>query len=105
MGRHLAENSLWIALVTILAAFDVKRAKDEYGHEIVPEIKFSSSIIRFELYGLAPFRVLILSHSSQSSLSIQVQDRTTHTSESVDRDVIGVRVAFPFRSILIGFIT
>ena len=30
MGRHLAENSLWIALVTILAAFDVKRAKDEY---------------------------------------------------------------------------
>ncbi|KIJ60841.1 hypothetical protein HYDPIDRAFT_97981 [Hydnomerulius pinastri MD-312] len=37
-GRHLAVASLWAAIVSILAAFDIRKAKDEKGNdiEIVP---------------------------------------------------------------------
>ncbi|KAF8135167.1 CyP450 monooxygenase [Boletus edulis] len=39
VGKHLVEDSIWIAMVTILAVIDVKKAKDEHGREIdvVPE--------------------------------------------------------------------
>ncbi|KAF8135168.1 CyP450 monooxygenase [Boletus edulis] len=39
VGKYLAEASVWIAMVSILAVFDAKKAKDEQGREIdvVPE--------------------------------------------------------------------
>ncbi|KIJ60837.1 hypothetical protein HYDPIDRAFT_97846 [Hydnomerulius pinastri MD-312] len=33
-GRHVAEASLWVAIVSILAAFNVRKAKDEKGNDI-----------------------------------------------------------------------
>ncbi|KIJ60832.1 hypothetical protein HYDPIDRAFT_97943 [Hydnomerulius pinastri MD-312] len=33
-GRHLAVASLWAAIVSILAAFDIRKAKDEKGNDI-----------------------------------------------------------------------
>ncbi|KAG6860651.1 hypothetical protein C0995_009016 [Termitomyces sp. Mi166 len=42
-GRHLAEDSLWIAIATILASISIKRAIDEDGKEIIPDAVPTSS--------------------------------------------------------------
>ncbi|KAG6811839.1 hypothetical protein H0H92_005570 [Tricholoma furcatifolium] len=36
-GRHLAHASVWIAMASILAAFDIKRAVRDDGSEIIPD--------------------------------------------------------------------
>ncbi|KAG6826714.1 hypothetical protein H0H92_014761 [Tricholoma furcatifolium] len=36
-GRHLAEGSVWIAIASILATFNIKRAVREDGSEIIPD--------------------------------------------------------------------
>jgi cytochrome P450 len=43
-GRFLAENSLWLHVATTLACFDVRRAIDEAGKEIVPPRIFTSGM-------------------------------------------------------------
>ncbi|KAF9459534.1 cytochrome P450 [Collybia nuda] len=43
-GRHLANASVWIALVSILATLDISKAVDDNGKEITPEVAFSSGI-------------------------------------------------------------
>ncbi|KAJ3545757.1 hypothetical protein NM688_g5589 [Phlebia brevispora] len=45
IGRHLADSSLWIVAASIFATFDITKAKDSFGKEIIPEIKFTSSLI------------------------------------------------------------
>ncbi|KAH8921067.1 cytochrome P450 [Atractiella rhizophila] len=44
VGRHLAVNSLWIIVVTLLATLKVQRPKDKDGNEIIPEIEFTSGL-------------------------------------------------------------
>ncbi|KAG6908733.1 hypothetical protein DXG01_003578, partial [Tephrocybe rancida] len=36
-GRHLADGSVWIALASILATFNISRAVKEDGTEIIPD--------------------------------------------------------------------
>ncbi|KAF9459511.1 hypothetical protein BDZ94DRAFT_1224565 [Collybia nuda] len=43
-GRHLALNSLWIAIASILAVFDIEKSIGSDGEEVVPVIGFSSGI-------------------------------------------------------------
>ena len=45
-GRHLAEASLWIVIANVLALFDIEPVKDEHGHELVPEMRFTQAITR-----------------------------------------------------------
>ena len=35
-GKQFAYEALWIAMASVLAVFDIARAKDEQGREIVP---------------------------------------------------------------------
>lgn len=42
-GRHFAGNSLWIAIVSVLATFDIKKPVRD-GKVVTPEIGFSSGI-------------------------------------------------------------
>ncbi|KAJ7101265.1 cytochrome P450 [Mycena belliarum] len=44
-GRHTATASLWIAVASILAAFDITKARDACGAEIEPTYKSQSGII------------------------------------------------------------
>ncbi|KAG6875506.1 hypothetical protein C0992_003556 [Termitomyces sp. T32_za158] len=37
-GRHLADTSIWIAIASILTAFNIKRSIREDGTEIIPDI-------------------------------------------------------------------
>lgn len=43
-GRHLADASIWIVVVSILATFDILPAKDENGDDIPPEVKFCTKL-------------------------------------------------------------
>jgi hypothetical protein len=43
---HYADSMLLISMARILATFDIRLTKDEDGKEIIPDIKFNSSIVR-----------------------------------------------------------
>lgn len=45
-GRHMATSTIWIAVVSILAAFDIRKAVDEDGRDIEPTYEFLSGSIR-----------------------------------------------------------
>jgi len=45
-GRHLAETNLWIAMVSILAAFNIRKKLDADGQEITPKLEFQSGLVR-----------------------------------------------------------
>ncbi|KZT69365.1 cytochrome P450 [Daedalea quercina L-15889] len=44
-GRHLADQILWLAIVTILSVFDICKARDMVGNEITPKAAFASGVI------------------------------------------------------------
>ncbi|KAJ7674371.1 cytochrome P450 [Mycena rosella] len=44
-GRYLAENSVWIAIATILASCTISNAVDEHGEIIVPENRMSDGLV------------------------------------------------------------
>ncbi|KIP10341.1 hypothetical protein PHLGIDRAFT_101482 [Phlebiopsis gigantea 11061_1 CR5-6] len=43
-GRHLAEASVWIAIASLLALFEIRPVLDGDGKEVTPDIKFTSAI-------------------------------------------------------------
>jgi hypothetical protein len=43
-GRFMGRATDWLAIVSILAAFDISRALDEHGKEIVPEEIYESGL-------------------------------------------------------------
>ncbi|KAG1821682.1 cytochrome P450 [Suillus subaureus] len=45
VGKYLAEASVWIAMVSILAVFDVKKAMDEFGGEIDITPQYTPGVI------------------------------------------------------------
>ncbi|KAJ7128403.1 cytochrome P450 [Mycena epipterygia] len=58
-GRHLANSSLLIAIVSLLATFDIKKAVGEDGREIEPSYEYLSGF----LSGPLPFKAKILPRS------------------------------------------
>lgn len=77
-GRFLGENSLWIVAVSVLAAFDITRAVDEHGQEIMPDLEYATGVTR---YLFSHFNVLIVNSSDICSLqppeAFQVQYYTS----------------------------
>jgi len=43
-GQYLGFASIWITVATVLATFEISRAKDDDGKEIIPKIEFSTGI-------------------------------------------------------------
>ncbi|KAJ7479162.1 cytochrome P450 [Mycena latifolia] len=54
-GRHSASAALWIAIASILATFDITKARDEREEEIEPSYEFDSGFINAPL----PFKCTI----------------------------------------------
>ncbi|KAJ8517066.1 hypothetical protein ONZ45_g5696 [Pleurotus djamor] len=54
-GRHLATESLWIAITTILAALTITKARNEHGEEIIPVMEYDAGVASH----LKPFRCRI----------------------------------------------
>lgn len=46
-GLHLIESSLWIVMTSLIASFDIKKAKDAAGNVIEPEVIFENSVFRY----------------------------------------------------------
>lgn len=45
-GRHMAINSVWMAVVSVLATFKISKAKDAQGNEITVEPLFRDGLLR-----------------------------------------------------------
>ncbi|QRV76965.1 cytochrome P450 family protein [Ceratobasidium sp. AG-Ba] len=44
-GVHIAQQSMWISISNTLANFVIAKCKDEHGHEIVPEERYSTGAV------------------------------------------------------------
>ncbi|EFX03575.1 cytochrome p450 monooxygenase [Grosmannia clavigera kw1407] len=44
VGQHLAEANVWIVVATMLAAFDIGRAKGPDGQDIIPVVKVTNGL-------------------------------------------------------------
>ncbi|KAG6914803.1 hypothetical protein DXG01_015234 [Tephrocybe rancida] len=44
-GRHFGDGSLWLAIATILSTITITKAVDEFGQEILPEVRFKSALL------------------------------------------------------------
>ncbi|EPQ56877.1 cytochrome P450 [Gloeophyllum trabeum ATCC 11539] len=45
-GRHFADAAIWIVVASVLACFDISKATDENGQEIVPSVKYTDGLVR-----------------------------------------------------------
>jgi hypothetical protein len=46
----MAESSLFITIVSLLALFDIRPAKDEHGNDIIPEVNMKSMALIRQVY-------------------------------------------------------
>lgn len=46
---HFADNAIFIAVAMILYVFDISKARDENGREIIPEVEYDG-FIRYRLF-------------------------------------------------------
>ena len=61
-GSFMIDASLWIALASMIAAFDVRKAKDAFGREVEPEVVYDNSVFST----MKPFRYEIAPRSAQA---------------------------------------
>ena len=45
MGKYLAEAAVWLTMVSVLAVFDLNKAKDAQGREVDVVPQFSRGVI------------------------------------------------------------
>ena len=61
-GSFMIDASLWIAIASMLAAFDVSKAVDEFGEVVEPEVVYDNSVFST----MKPFRYEIAPRSAQA---------------------------------------
>ncbi|OSX65938.1 hypothetical protein POSPLADRAFT_1177392 [Postia placenta MAD-698-R-SB12] len=44
-GRHFADVTIWLTIASIIAAFDISKARDAEGNEIMPRMFFTSGLV------------------------------------------------------------
>ncbi|KAF9815575.1 hypothetical protein IEO21_04496 [Rhodonia placenta] len=44
-GRHFADVTIWLTVASIIAAFDISKARDAGGNEIMPRMSFTSGLV------------------------------------------------------------
>lgn len=47
----MADNSMFITIAMLVATFDIRKAKDEYGNDIAPDCEYHG-VIRYGFYEL-----------------------------------------------------
>ncbi|KAJ7871890.1 cytochrome P450 [Mycena olivaceomarginata] len=66
-GRHMARSSVWIAVVSILATFNIDKAVDEAGHVIEPTFEYLTALVSAPL----PFKCSITPRSNEAAKLIR----------------------------------
>ena len=64
-GRHLADASLWVAIVNILATFRISYTRDENGKNIIPPQEYDSGISRLVSSWMMPMAFKITDNCGQ----------------------------------------
>ncbi|KAF7336122.1 Cytochrome P450 [Mycena venus] len=72
-GRYMATASIWIAVASMLAAFNIKKAVDEDGKEVEPSFEYSSTGV---VSAPLPFKCSITPRSPQVVEVIQATGGT-----------------------------
>ncbi|KAJ7723505.1 cytochrome P450 [Mycena maculata] len=72
-GRHMATASIWIAVASILATFDISKAVDENGKEVEPSYEYHSGFISLPL----PFKCVLTPRSEKAKALIQATANET----------------------------
>ncbi|KAL0574364.1 hypothetical protein V5O48_007587 [Marasmius crinis-equi] len=60
VGEHFANASLWLAIASILATLDIRKAKDGNGSDITPNVEFTTGMIQIP----APYECSIRARNS-----------------------------------------
>lgn len=89
VGRHLADATIWITIVSVLAFFDISKAKDESGRDIDVPGTFSDEVatsvhscfippflLNFRI-SQAPSPIQVFNHSS-------IREGATYSSNSCE---------------------
>ena len=45
-GRFMAYEALWITIASVLAAFEIYKAKDSNGNDMIPNEEYSAGFMR-----------------------------------------------------------
>lgn len=45
IGTHIAISTLWMTMTSLLATFNISKAKDEFGNVVEPVVDFKSASI------------------------------------------------------------
>jgi len=48
-GTHIAQASIWIAIASILATFNIKPSKNAAGEDVTPPLEFVSGLVGYVL--------------------------------------------------------
>jgi len=73
-GRYLAIDSIWIAVATAAAVFDISKTVDEKGKLIEPDVQYTSTMLSRP----NPFKCRIVPRSETAAVLIaQALDETT----------------------------
>ncbi|KAF8878000.1 cytochrome P450 [Infundibulicybe gibba] len=68
-GMHYADTMTFLSMASILATFDMRPAKDDAGRDILPELKFISSVVR----EVVPFKYSIAPRAHAASVIAAAQ--------------------------------
>ncbi|KAI0059643.1 cytochrome P450 [Artomyces pyxidatus] len=74
VGMHMANATLWIMMASLLATFDISKAKDEHGNEIPVDLAYTDTLVSTPL----PFRCSIRPRDREAEELIQ-QIASGHT--------------------------
>ena len=67
-GRHLADDTVWLAIARMLACFVILKPVDDKGREYAPEIKFVTAITRRVNTPLSPCVGLVLTKYAAAAI-------------------------------------
>ncbi|KAI0064158.1 cytochrome P450 [Artomyces pyxidatus] len=74
VGMHLANSTIWIMMASLLATFDITKAKDEYGNEIPVDIAYTDSVLSTSL----PYRCSFRPRDREAEELLRRIDRENH---------------------------
>ncbi|EIM84323.1 cytochrome P450 [Stereum hirsutum FP-91666 SS1] len=75
-GRHLARESVWLAIAAILATLNISKDKDENGNDVEPEDDQGSGIVSYPV----PFKCKIQPRFAAALKSIQMTEEISPSS-------------------------
>ena len=76
-GKDLGDASVWLAAVSMLAVFYIRKARDSGGREVTPIPSFGSGMIRYVSHTLAAGRdsLPVITVMYARSFATSVRDR------------------------------